>query len=169
MYERTQRHPAEDLANGSSSKEVLLSSQFPDGVTASVTKEIREGRESGNAALVVGEGDRDEPPVDRTDDQQAKPNRTTDQQAKPDQVGSSQEINQTSHREMTQEVKGKQISATAPTDQLGHSILTGKLCKRALALIRWQCGADTAVDDRMVQALTGWLRKRGISIYTEAV
>jgi hypothetical protein len=38
-----------------------------------------------------------------------------------------------------------------------------------MALIRWQCSTDTAVDDRMVRVLEGWLRKRGISIYTDLV
>jgi hypothetical protein len=77
-------------------------------------------------------------------------------------------INHSSHRETTQPTNGKQNTATS-VSQDECSALTGKLCKRVLALIRWQCGADTAVDNRMIQALTGWLRKRGISIYTEMI
>jgi hypothetical protein len=68
---------------------------------------------------------------------------------------------------MTQESARERDSGTAPVTQDDRGVLTGKLCKRVMALIKWQCGADTVVDDRMVRALEGWLRRRGISIYTD--
>jgi hypothetical protein len=46
--------------------------------------------------------------------------------------------------------------------------LMGKLCKRALVLIKYKVGADVDVSDRMVQALEEWLQRRRISIYTES-
>jgi hypothetical protein len=48
-----------------------------------------------------------------------------------------------------------------------RATITGKLCQQVMVLIKWQCGVDKAVDDRMVRALEGWLRNRGISIYTD--
>jgi hypothetical protein len=41
-----------------------------------------------------------------------------------------------------------------------------KLCKWALALIKYKVGADGAVDEHMVQVLEAWLQRKGISIYT---
>jgi hypothetical protein len=85
------------------------------------------------------------------------------------EIKQEESSHQPSHRGMTPTIDKKRDSGTAPADQNERSALTGKLCKRVLVLIKWQCSADTAVDDRMVQALTGWLRKRGISIYTETI
>jgi hypothetical protein len=43
----------------------------------------------------------------------------------------------------------------------------GKLCRRVLALIQWQVGADKAVSEHVVQVLEEWLHRQGISIYTD--
>jgi hypothetical protein len=48
-----------------------------------------------------------------------------------------------------------------------ESVVMGKLCRRALALIKHKVGADGAVSGCMVQALASWLQLRGIAIYTE--
>jgi hypothetical protein len=68
---------------------------------------------------------------------------------------------------MTQATVKERDSGTAPVTQDDRGVLTGKLCKHVMALIKWQCSADTAVDDRMVRVLEGWLQRRGISIYTD--
>jgi hypothetical protein len=53
-------------------------------------------------------------------------------------------------------------------DHTSGSVLMGKLCRRALALIKHKVGADGSVSDRMAQALATWLRQWGITIYTES-
>jgi hypothetical protein len=45
--------------------------------------------------------------------------------------------------------------------------LMDKLCKCALVLIKHKVGTDLAVSDCMVRALEEWLRRKGITIYTE--
>jgi hypothetical protein len=45
--------------------------------------------------------------------------------------------------------------------------MMGKLCHRALVLIKHKVGADMSISDCMVQALETWLRTKGITIYTE--
>jgi hypothetical protein len=115
------------------------------GTMASVTEEINKERRQTNQN---NDGpDQTEPSIDE-----------------PDQLGLNEALSQ---REMTQEDSKEWDSGTAPMSHEDQATLTGKLCKRVMALIRWQCGTDTAVDDRMVRALEGWLRKRGISIYTD--
>jgi hypothetical protein len=47
------------------------------------------------------------------------------------------------------------------------SVVMGKLCRRALALIKHKVGADGSVSDHMAQALASWLWRQGITIYTE--
>jgi hypothetical protein len=46
--------------------------------------------------------------------------------------------------------------------------LIGKLCRWALALIKYKVGADVDVSERMVRALEEWLQRWGITIYTES-
>jgi hypothetical protein len=69
-----------------------------------------------------------------------------------------------SHREMTQ---GEWDTGTRSVSSDGSTELTGKLCQRVMVLIRWKVGADIAVTDHVVWALEEWLRRRGISIYTD--
>jgi hypothetical protein len=64
---------------------------------------------------------------------------------------------------------GEQDSGTRDMSQKGSAELTGKLCQCVLALISWKVSADKAVMNHMVQALEEWLRRRGISIYTDLV
>jgi hypothetical protein len=45
--------------------------------------------------------------------------------------------------------------------------LMGKLCRRALVLIKHKVGADVCVSNCMVRALEEWLQRWGITIYTE--
>jgi hypothetical protein len=45
--------------------------------------------------------------------------------------------------------------------------LTGKLCRRALVLIKHKVGADVDISEHMVWALEEWLCRWGITIYTE--
>jgi hypothetical protein len=52
-------------------------------------------------------------------------------------------------------------------EQGGSAQLTGKLCKRVMALICWRVGTDKAVSEHMVQALEELLHRWGISIYTD--
>jgi hypothetical protein len=47
------------------------------------------------------------------------------------------------------------------------SVMMGKLCQHALALIKNKVGADGAVSKHMAQALSTWLQLQGITIYTE--
>jgi hypothetical protein len=68
---------------------------------------------------------------------------------------------------MTQETLTKQDNGSTAESHNDWAALTGKLCQRVMALIRWQCKMDKAVDACMVQVLEGWLRNRGISIYTD--
>jgi hypothetical protein len=58
-------------------------------------------------------------------------------------------------------------SGTPPKDI--NAQLMGKLCKWVLVLIKHKMGADVHVSDRMVRALKEWLRRHGISIYTESL
>jgi hypothetical protein len=61
----------------------------------------------------------------------------------------------------------EQDNGPSSDDQTIRSLLMGKLCKWALALIRHKVGTDGAVDEHMAQALATWLHRRGISIYME--
>jgi hypothetical protein len=70
----------------------------------------------------------------------------------------------TSQRRMTQEERD---SGTRSVSHTGQSELTGKLCWCVMALIWWKVGADIAVTEHVVRALEEWLRRRGISIYTD--
>jgi hypothetical protein len=134
----------------------------PHVVTASVTKEIKRDtmyheREGEGEARRKGQL---ETQVNRTGLGQIQPNRPEPRQT--EETGSSQE-------KMTQNDEGKRDNGSASVIPEGRAALTGKLCQRVMALIRWQCGIDGAVDDRMVRTLEGWLRRRGISIYTDLV
>jgi hypothetical protein len=53
-------------------------------------------------------------------------------------------------------------------DLTSGSVLMGKLCRRALALIKHKVSADGSVSDHMAQALATWLWQWGITIYIEA-
>jgi hypothetical protein len=53
-------------------------------------------------------------------------------------------------------------------DLTSKSVLMGKLCRRALALIKHKVSADGSVSDHMAQALATWLWQWGITIYTES-
>jgi hypothetical protein len=56
----------------------------------------------------------------------------------------------------------------SPSNDLASgSVLMGKLCWRALALIKHKVGTDGSVSDHMAQALATWLWQWGITIYTE--
>jgi hypothetical protein len=114
-------------------------------VTASVTKEIKEGTKP-------------------TSPTSYKPNRNELSKDEPDQP---ETIRRLSQAEVTHRNVRERDSGMAPVSHDERATLTGKLCKRVMALIRWQCSTDTAVDDHMVRVLEGWLRKRGISIYTD--
>jgi hypothetical protein len=73
----------------------------------------------------------------------------------------------TSQREMTQEILEKWDSGSEIRSHNDRAVMTGKLCRRVMVLIKWQCGMDKAVDAHMVRVLEGWLRNRGISIYID--
>jgi hypothetical protein len=45
--------------------------------------------------------------------------------------------------------------------------MMGKLCRRALVLIKHKVGTDVSIDEHMVRVLEAWLQNRGITIYTE--
>jgi hypothetical protein len=45
--------------------------------------------------------------------------------------------------------------------------LTGKLCQRVLALIKWKVGVVKDITKVTVWVLEAWLQARGISIYTD--
>jgi hypothetical protein len=63
----------------------------------------------------------------------------------------------------------KRHSNGSPSNDLtSGSVLMGKLGRRVLTLIKHKVSADGSVSDCMAQALTTWLRQRGITIYTEA-
>jgi hypothetical protein len=47
------------------------------------------------------------------------------------------------------------------------SVVMGKLCRWALALIKYKVGADGSVNEHMARVLASWLRLWGITIYTE--
>jgi hypothetical protein len=56
----------------------------------------------------------------------------------------------------------------SPSNDLASGlILMGKLCRRALALIKHKVGVDGSVSDHMAQALATWLWQWGITINTE--
>jgi hypothetical protein len=128
-------------------------------VTASVTKEIK-----GLAAAKTEE--------ERAHEDTGEANQTDPGRAGAGRTDGSKRQNDTTptlalgQRKVTHVDSKERDSGTAPNER---PELTGKLCRRVMALIRWQCGADGAVDACMVRALEGWLRKRGISIYTDLV
>jgi hypothetical protein len=132
-------------------------------VTASVTEVIRGLREKTKPKEGLQSSRRFE-------ERNIEPSRPSQDQTSPDQStekqsGSTLTLGQ-GREGVTHGNSGERDSGTAPGER---SALTGKLCRRVMALIRWQCGADGAVDERMVRALEGWLRRRGISIYTDLV
>jgi hypothetical protein len=118
-------------------------------VMASVTNEIREERKQG-----------------RTEPGEAEPVRVELLTGRTDRLGSSSP-DLPSHRTVTPMTSKEWDSGSPPMSQGDRATLTGKLCQWVMALIKWQCGVDKAVDDRMVRALEGWLWNRGISIYTD--
>jgi hypothetical protein len=130
-------------------------------VTVSVTKEIRE-QGLGRDRQGLGQEDRTEATAWSV---QANPD-----QNRSNQVWTNQavEVNR-SLKDMTQDNERKRDSGSASVIPEERSALTGKLCRRVIALIRWQCSADSAVNDRMVRTLEAWLWRRGISIYTDRV
>jgi hypothetical protein len=65
--------------------------------------------------------------------------------------------------------KGEQDKRTVWHLSAPEHVLTGKLCQRMMALIQLRVGADEAVSDHVVWALKEWLRRRGITIYTDRV
>jgi hypothetical protein len=65
--------------------------------------------------------------------------------------------------------KKQDTSTTLLVSQDGSAEITGKLCQHVMVLIQWQVGADKAVMEHMVQVLETWLRRRGISIYTDRI
>jgi hypothetical protein len=126
-------------------------------VTASVTEELK--RDVAARAKRKDEGQEEETALKA---RQTAPNRSFTEQPEPAQAG----LPGPSQKDVTQDDVKERDSGTAVD---GRAALTGKLCRRVMALIRWQSGVDTAVDDRMVRALEAWLRRRGISIYTDQV
>jgi hypothetical protein len=120
-------------------------------VTASVTEEIRRKEKEKEATIQTNLGSSDLARIELS----AK---------KPNWSGS---IEVPSQEQMTHGVTEKRDSGTMPVSHGDRATLTGKLYKHVMVLIKWQCGADEAVDARMVRALEGWLRNRGISIYTD--
>jgi hypothetical protein len=67
-----------------------------------------------------------------------------------------------------QEINGIHDSnITATSNIASGSVVMGKLCRWALALIKHKVGADGSVSEHMAWALGSWLRLRGITIYTE--
>jgi hypothetical protein len=81
-------------------------------------------------------------------------------------IDQSDDTCKTSHRVLTHEERD---SGTKAPHHRSSAELTGKLCHRVMALIRWRVGADRAVMDHIVWALGEWLHRRGISIYTDLV
>jgi hypothetical protein len=62
-------------------------------------------------------------------------------------AGLAQEL---SHRGLTQE---EQDSGPRSVSHGSSAKLTGKLCRRVMALIRWKVGVDNAVTEHVVWAL----------------
>jgi hypothetical protein len=122
----------------------ILKEKLTMTVMASVTREIKERRNE-------QEKEENEP----NQKQEDEPNRS---------ASMSELAQEMSHRELTQE---EQDSGTRSVTHNSSAELTGKLCQHVMALIRWKVGADKAVMEHMVQALEEWLRRRGISIYTD--
>jgi hypothetical protein len=60
-------------------------------------------------------------------------------------------------------------SGTGAVHHRSSAELTGKLCRRVMALICWKVGADGTVTDHMVWVLEEWLHRHRISIYTDLV
>jgi hypothetical protein len=46
-------------------------------------------------------------------------------------------------------------------------MITGKLCQRVMALIKWKKGMVLEIDQRVMEGVEVWLYRRGISIYTD--
>jgi hypothetical protein len=122
-------------------------------VMANITEEIKKKREQTN-----------EKETDQEETVWSESNRIESNKVDSHRFNKDESISQVG---MTQGVAREWDSGTAPMTQGDWGVLTGKLCKRVMALIKWRCGADTAVDDCMVRALEGWLRRRGISIYID--
>jgi hypothetical protein len=124
-------------------------------VTASVTEEIKRKRK---------EKQNEEKP-NRTDEPtgETKPAEESNLTQRDESV--KEEVEPTmSHLGMTSKERN---NSKEIREQGSSAHLTGKLCKRVMALIRWKVGADKAVSEHMVWALEGWLRRRGISIYAD--
>jgi hypothetical protein len=67
-----------------------------------------------------------------------------------------------------QEINTTHDSDVTATDNTAlGSVVMGKLCRRALALIKHKVGADGSISEHMARALASWLRLQGITIYTE--
>jgi hypothetical protein len=132
-------------------------------VTASVTKEIKKGKARHEANERGEEKIKDQP-------NQTKPNPIELYQTRPSRPEQSRTREaESSQGQLTQDDIREQDSGSAPVKPDDRAALTGRLCRHVMALIRWQCGVDGAVDDCMVRALEVWLRRRGISIYTDLV
>jgi hypothetical protein len=121
----------------------------PPHVTSIVTEEIKRERSLGKERSGGTSGDRDiltaSQKSGRAD--QFKPGRGSDWFEGRDEPVGLREVRERDNR-------------SGPD-------LTGKLCRRVMALIRWKVGADKAVTEHVVQALEEWLQRRGISIYTD--
>jgi hypothetical protein len=50
-----------------------------------------------------------------------------------------------------------------------RSTITGRLCKRVLAYIKWRSGTDVDIDASVMDSLGRWLHNSGISVYIDPV
>jgi hypothetical protein len=48
-----------------------------------------------------------------------------------------------------------------------RSMITGRLCQRVMALIKWKKGLMPDISQEVMGEVEAWLRRRGISIYTD--
>jgi hypothetical protein len=108
-------------------------------ITASVTEEIKRRREEAGPTGV-----------------KSQPARSL--QTRPDQFREGDEpgihLNQVSQRESSGK---KRDSGTSSANHGSSAELTGKLCRRMMALIQWRVGANKAVTEHVVQVLEEWL------------
>jgi hypothetical protein len=84
-------------------------------------------------------------------------------------------VDEASDRQASSDEKIRHQSSADENNQVhdgngpSRSTITGRLCKRVLAYIKWWSGADTDIDVTVIDSLGHWLCNRGISVYIDPV
>jgi hypothetical protein len=123
---------------------------------ASITAEIKRSRKD---EVKLNQAEQASSTYPKTMEDKLNPDKPNLGKPNPDEP-----IPGTSHRVVTQRERD---SGTKSVSHTGQAELTGKLCWCMMVLIWWKVGADVAVMEHVVRALEEWLRRRGISIYTD--